>query len=399
MKIAYVHYEYPEETTGGGAGVYTHLMATSLAKRGHQVHVVAMGKKSASTREEEGVRVHRILPHTLYLQKKGLSEYLRRLEYSYAVREKLFELAGAGKIDIVENHLIGAEMFLYCLGPITPVITHLSTTHRDVARCQNWVMTSDLGLSMMLEDEVICRSQHLISSTHVQAEAVTRRFRIKKGKISVIPIGIPLPVKNGVRRSKGFQVLFIGRLERRKGVHTLIEAIPKVLKQEPAVTFSLLGADTYLGASAVEMEGNANASFKRQLLMNLPERYWPKVQFLGYGDQKLHDQLLAGCDLFAAPSLYESFGIVYLEAMAHGKPVIGCRAGGVVEMIKENKNGLLVPPEDSEKLAEAILRLVRNPKLRQQLGSNGRRLVETRYTLDRMVDQTLEVYGKVLSSN
>ncbi|MBI1975959.1 MAG: glycosyltransferase family 4 protein [Candidatus Omnitrophica bacterium] len=403
MKIGFVHYEYPEETTGGGAGVYTHLLATSLAQRGHDVHVVAMGKNGVFTREQEGVTVHRIVPRTLYPQKGSLSEYLRRLEYSYAVREKLLELAGTGKIEIVENHLIGAEVFLYSVGPITPIVTHLSTTHRDVARCQNWEMTSDLSLSMTLEDEVICRSQRLISSTHVQAEAVTRRFSITKGKISVIPIGIPLPGKITTKQTqsqanhkKGTHVLFIGRLERRKGVHTLIEAIPKVLDQEPATIFSLIGADTYASASALEMEGNANSSFKRQLLMVLPQRYWPHVRFLGFCDQKTRDKLLDDCDLFVAPSLYESFGIVYLEAMAHRKPVIGCRTGGVVEVIEDGRNGLLVPVEDSGKLAEALLKLIRNPKLRWELGKNGRRLVETRYGLDSMVDSTLEVYEKVL---
>lgn len=92
----------------------------------------------------------------------------------------------------------------------------------------------------------------------------------------------------------------------------------------------------------------------------------------------------------------ETLRFVYLEAMAHGKPVIGCRVGGVPEVVEDGASGLLIPPEDAEALTEAILKLVADHDLRRQMGAEGRRAVETRFPVSQMVERTLAVYERVL---
>lgn len=82
-------------------------------------------------------------------------------------------------------------------------------------------------------------------------------------------------------------------------------------------------------------------------------------------------RLYRDCDVFAAPSIYESFGLVYLEAMAHGKPAIGCLAGGVPEVVVDGATGLLIPPGDSAALARAILKLAQDEPLAEQMGAAG----------------------------
>ena len=104
------------------------------------------------------------------------------------------------------------------------------------------------------------------------------------------------------------------------------------------------------------------------------------------------------CDIFVAPSLYESFGLVYLEAMARGKAVIGCRTGGVPEVVLDGRTGILVPPGDAAALADAILHLVNDGGLAEQLGAAGLQRYRELFTLDAMASQSLDLYRN-LSEN
>ena len=83
----------------------------------------------------------------------------------------------------------------------------------------------------------------------------------------------------------------------------------------------------------------------------------------------------AACDLFVAPSLYESFGLIYLEAMRFAKPVIGCRVGGIPEIVEDGRSGLLVAPGDAAALAKAIRDLLDSPERRATMGAYGERLL------------------------
>jgi glycosyltransferase involved in cell wall biosynthesis len=89
--------------------------------------------------------------------------------------------------------------------------------------------------------------------------------------------------------------------------------------------------------------------------------------------------LLREADVFVLASRFEPLGVVYMEAMALGLPTIGTDAGGVGEIITDEQDGLLVPPEDDERLAEAVARLLDDPALRQRLGANARRTIVERF--------------------
>src|SRR5262249_6393480 len=102
--------------------------------------------------------------------------------------------------------------------------------------------------------------------------------------------------------------------------------------------------------------------------------------------------------VFVAPSRYESFGLVYLEAMRQGKPVVGTRAGGVPEVVEDGRTGLLVPPESPEPLAEAPARLGEDADLRRAFGAAGRARFEAEFTLGRCARRTEQFYREVLAS-
>ena len=107
---------------------------------------------------------------------------------------------------------------------------------------------------------------------------------------------------------------------------------------------------------------------------------------------------LQSADVFVAPSLYESFGLVFLEAMRWGTPVIGTKAGGIPEIIKDGESGLLVPPGDHAELAAAIASLLNDRQKRLRLGESGRRRVEEEFSATTMAKRTLDFYSSVVNS-
>ena len=107
--------------------------------------------------------------------------------------------------------------------------------------------------------------------------------------------------------------------------------------------------------------------------------------------------LVKAANLFLLPSLAEPFGLVILEAMAFGKPVIATEAGGPKEIVEHLKTGLLVPPSDPQALSDSIIQLLSNQEIAAAMGEAGRKRFETHFTAERMTKETIEVYKRVAS--
>lgn len=153
-------------------------------------------------------------------------------------------------------------------------------------------------------------------------------------------------------------ILFIGRKDRGKGYHVLREAMPRILAAVPDACLVAVGPDSAPPYPPV------------------PDG---ALLDLGLADEADKADALAACDVFCLPSAHESFGIVYVEAWAYGKPVIGGPAPAVRELISEGVNGYCVT-QDKEKIAEALIGLLQNPALCRELGENGLRLQQECYT-------------------
>lgn len=154
---------------------------------------------------------------------------------------------------------------------------------------------------------------------------------------------------------------------------------------------------------------------------NIVKEKYPDVRFVIVGDGELRGELeaearklgldgaviftgfrkdvagfLASFDIFAFPSHLEGLGTSLLDAMVMRKPIVSTTAGGIPEVVQDGVNGLLVPPKDHEALASAIINLIEDKELRQRLGDAGRKIVEDRFTEDKVVDGTLAVYKRIL---
>jgi glycosyltransferase involved in cell wall biosynthesis len=171
------------------------------------------------------------------------------------------------------------------------------------------------------------------------------------------------------------------RLEQEKDIGSLIAAMEHVAVECPSAVCVIAG------------EGSHKPELLAQIRRSGLEG---RVRLLGYRSDVM--AILNASDLFVLPSLTESFGLVLLEAMALGKPVLATRVGGPVEIVVEGETGLLVPPSDPGALGRAMLALLRDPATGAEMGRNGRERFRERYTVERMARATRAVYEGVLAA-
>ena len=185
-------------------------------------------------------------------------------------------------------------------------------------------------------------------------------------KLAEHPGELPLP-RNFPR---GRIILTVGRWaarERYKGVDALILAVARLHGTIPDVQLVAVG-------SGDDLSRLRNIAIEQQVA--------DKVHFLEGLSQRELTACYAAADVFALPSTGEGFGLVFLEAMAFGKPVVGADAGGIPDLIRDGSNGLLIPPNDPDALAQGLSRLLGDEALRRKLGECGAAMVRREYQFD-----------------
>lgn len=234
-----------------------------------------------------------------------------------------------------------------------------------------------------------------ITLTRTMKNDVLACTRMRREKVKVVPLGIdvhrfdPAKFKKTEARTsfnlpkKGYIIGVIGRLDKLKGQHVLLHSIPEILKKHPDVVFLIAGDETA-----------GKSGYKE----HLKELCWAldierSVKFIPFTDDV--PRLLAALDVFVLPSFSETFGFVVLEAMAMQKPVIATDAGGVPEIISNDKTGLLVQPNNVDALTRAIHRILRNTALRSSLARSPRAEVLKRFNFNYCVDTLMKLFASV----
>jgi glycosyltransferase involved in cell wall biosynthesis len=162
----------------------------------------------------------------------------------------------------------------------------------------------------------------------------------------------------------------VGRKQKDKGIDTLVDSMSRVWRKIPQAKLIVAGTRTWYSKAIEKKVASLGARKRRNIIL-----------IDNFEDSEKPD-LFASADVFAMPSIIESFGIAYLEAWASGKPVIGCRIGAVASLIDEGKDGLLVEYGNEQELASAILKLLAYEDLKRKLGENGRKKACGKYTWD-----------------
>lgn len=394
LKIAYISQEFVEDC-GGGDCFYTRNLARGFAKLGHEVHVIAISERSCPYDYMDGeIYVHKINPK--FVDFLGLSDEMsvskKNIAFSYAAAEKVLELKERFGIQIVEAPLWDAQGFVTALIKPVPVVIRLITPLSKFLEIQGFQITRDFKLANWLEGETVRRATKNIAISRNIGSLIAGHHRIDENTLSYSVLGIDLPNEDKLRRSSSkdaYEILFVGRLERRKGIDTLFRAIPSIIDAEPSARFTIVGRDTNLAPDG--------GSYKRHLLDTLDKKYHKYITFTGFVPSAALRDHYRDCDLLAAPSLYESFGQIYIEAMAWGKPVIGCKAGGIPEVISNGETGFVIAPDDDHELSDKIIAL-NDDALRYKMGCAAREFAKSNFKIEKMVDDTFKIYIEILKS-
>lgn len=253
------------------------------------------------------------------------------------------------------------------------------------------------------EQTVAERADLVIAATPDEAEQLQHFYQIEPKRIAVLPPGVDLnrfqPIPQAQAKTKlnlaaeRRMALFVGRIEPLKGIDTLIRATSLLRARYPQVVANLDIAIVGGDPAAAVLDPEMARLYGLRCALHLCEQ----VKFLGAKDQDLLPLYYAATDMVVMPSHYESFGMVGLEAMAMGTPVIASHVGGLPHLVQDNINGYLVPAQNPQALAARMLHLLLDEDHRQRLGMQAARHA-ARYHWPKIVDEMLGIYAPLLLS-
>ncbi len=397
MKLCLVSLDYPPAPMGGIAR-YTADLARGLAAAGHETHVITRADPPLRVDFEEGVWVHRYPEGERLLPALHQHPLHGNLAHCAAVWLAVDRVDKRFGLDLIATNAWLAEGLVCALDDRWPTVVTCSTPIRTISATQPAVAAKPLtDWQIRLEDLALVNAAHLLSVSHANLETV-RRFTPAATDVeaTVIWHGMADRAGHDVRpasTSESVEILFVGRLEPRKGVDVLLDAAVELLQERPNATLRLVGMENPYAAEDVR-------TYEERLddrLANEPELR-QRIVFAGEVDDSELDRLLESCDIFCAPSLYESFGLINVEAMMFARPVVSCSTGGIREVVVHGETGLLVEPGDTLALKDALSKLIDDPELRQTMGSAGRARFEREFCNDIAVERTIALYREVLGN-
>ncbi len=362
------------------------------------MHVITATDRQERVCVANGVSVHyvatRMWPLPGPVRRRGTGIWAL-LERSFSVGRYLHRLQRSVRFDVVEATNWGAEALFFSLRPSAPLLVRVSTTFVTVGSIKGNIEYRRFGprLHRRLEAVPVRRASRVIANSQFTRGIIQREYNVPRERIRVVMHGLDVDAQPPVPATgelSGPIVLYVGRLERRKGTQFLLQAIPAVVAAVPEVRFHLAGKDTGDAPGGIDYQ-TYFAGFA-------PPAAIAATTFLGFVDPEALEQEYATCEIFVAPSLFESFGLIHLEAMMRGKPVVAFRAAATPEIVVDGETGVLVAPEDSADLAEALIGLLRAPETARMMGERGRLRAEREFSLDQMIKGSLAVYSEVAGS-
>ena len=300
---------------------------------------------------------------------------------------RLVALLRERRYDVVHSHLFRADIYgglaVGRVGPPRPFL--VSTRHND----DRFFLNPFIGIVHYLlsarQDMIIAISDHVAHFTI--ARGVRYPARVRRVYHGLRPPDTVLQEREGRRirldelgvSADDFLVGNVGRLAPQKGQRHLIEAMPLLLERVPNAHAAIAG-------------GGELEPYLRELAEELG--VMQRVHVLG--PRQDVPALMHALDVFAMPSIWEGFGLVLLEAMAAGKPIVASRVATIPEVVVDGETGLLVPAGDAAALADALASLAAHPELARHMGEAGRERLRQRFSIDKMVGDTETLYRELL---
>jgi glycosyltransferase involved in cell wall biosynthesis len=356
-----------------GIANYVCNLSKRLVERGHDVIIVTRGGLKSKKTNYAGIRVFELpfvwaFPFHVGIHGLFVNQFLSGFE---------------GGLDLVHVH----TPLPPALSIVTPIVTTFHTPHFADSFATDPTslrlsLTKILGiLSRDLERSLISSSRVITAVSHGVASDLEAYYGVDRKRVLVVgnaPGDRFLKAgANSLERRNDMTILFAGRLEARKGVLDLLDCMRIVAINIPQARLVIIGKGPL--ASSITRKV-AELELQKQVVIK------------GFvTSQELLDSMLRS-SMFVLPSHYEGLPTVALEAMACRLPVVATTARGNSDLIRSGTTGLLVPPRSPATLAQAVVRLLQHPELREKLAKNARRMIEKNFTWDRVCDRVLAAY-------
>lgn len=381
-------WEYPPRIVGGISRVVYDL-SQRLIKDGHEVTVVTYKDGDVPYFEDDkGVKVYRV--DNYMINPNNFIEWIMQMNFNMVAKANEI-IAKEGKFDVIHAHdwLVAYAAKAIKNSYNIPIVATIHATeagrnsgiHDETQRYINdteWMLTYEA-------------SEVIVNSNYMKSE-LQRLFGLPFEKINVVPNGINLTTFDGIERDYDFRrryamdnekiILFMGRLVYEKGIQHLIAAMPKILSGYRDAKLIVAGRGGMIDELRAEVDALGIGN---------------KVYFAGYVNGKDVAKMYKIADVSVFPSTYEPFGIVALEAMLAGTPVVVSDIGGLNEIVQHRENGMKSYAGNANSLADSILEILYDHQLAQNIVKNAKEKVISQYNWSKIAQDTHYIYQKTIN--
>lgn len=386
----------------GGIGTLYYHLASELLLMGHRVTVITPDENER-VYQRGRFTVRCVVPSSVCVDNIGAPGFVANVNWSLSALNGVAASHLDEPVDIVESALWDSEALTVALLPAGErpfVVTRLVTPYSVAGKMNGWdLSTRDAVLIRRSERTLIEASDFVIPISEAIADTIEVEHSIARSdrwqtsycgvahwpffdfRMDYAAGGIGAIEDQTIPPNQRV-VLFIGRLEGRKGIDVLLRA---------ANEFLLAASDTCLILAGRDVEG-----WRERAKSMLGENVCDRIHFVGEVEDSTRERLLHSAYCVIFPSRYESFGLVPLEAFVHGVPVIGAQVGAVPEVVENEMCGLLFEDGNADALADCVARLVREPRLRERLAEGARKQAK-RFSARNAAIETSRIYANLLA--
>jgi glycogen(starch) synthase len=395
MRIGLITTEFPPHD-GGEIGAYCGNLARGLVQAGHEVHVLMQGGRKGLV---DGVHVH---PFTIPdapegdLLRAGLLYFGSDYERTFHLAARVRDFVRETQVDVVESQdslgLLFQSLYdrLWQRDPfVVPSIVTLHGGSSELLEA-NGLPGHALSayMSSFLEDCAIRWADGIVSPSRWLAERTTRRLGLPAGSVHVCPY--PVTVQDEPAGSReACEILFVGRLERRKGIEILTRALPQIFRAREDCRIRFVGAHWYDYARRAPIH---------TWMMSKLRGFEDRLIFEGHQPPDRVHAAMRRATLVVMPSTWENFPHVCLEACAAGAPVLASDGNGMAEIIEEGKSGFFFPHGSADALAARTIELLElDAQQRNCIGRHGRERVRAICDPQRVAEDRVRHYRDVVA--
>jgi phosphatidyl-myo-inositol dimannoside synthase len=362
-----------------------------IAARGHEVTVIAPSYSGLNNHMIDGTEVRRFRYAPARLEKLTHGEgapnklkknpFLKVLTLTYLLSGiwSVWRVSREKRIDILHVHWPFPHGLMALLPAWLARVKIVSSCH-----CAEIALAARDRLSTALLASCLRRSNAVTANSSHTANLIRK---ISAQDAQVIPYGATVRVdqKTFSRSNEIPILLFSGRLIERKGVNYLLKAMPLILAERQA-------------RLVITGDGHCRAEWEA---LSRELGVADRVEFAGFVSNERLSELFRSCAIYVHPAIYddrgdtEGLGVVLIEALRNSKPVVASKVGGIVDVIKDEETGLLVPEKDPAAIADAVLRLLADSKLARRLGEQGNVYAAQFFNWDRITDQLEAIYRRL----